>query len=89
MNTLAVDNDPRALEVRCTDDEIVVRLSDGRTLAVPIVWFPRLAAADAKSRSEIELIGGGEGIHWPSVDEDISVAGLLAGRASIEHTGRR
>jgi len=89
MNTLAVDNDPRALEVRCTDDEIVVRLSDGRTLAVPIVWFPRLAAADAKSRSEIELIGGGEGIHWPSVDEDISVAGLLAGRASIEPTGRR
>jgi hypothetical protein len=89
MNTLAVESDPRAVDVRCTDDEIVVRLNDGRTLAVPIVWFPRLAAADAKSRGEAQLIGGGEGIHWPSVDEDISVAGLLAGRASIEHTARR
>jgi hypothetical protein len=89
MNTFAIHSDPRALEVRCTDDEIVIRLSDGRTLTVPIVWFPRLAAADPKSRGEVEMIGGGEGIHWPSVDEDISVAGLLAGRASIEHTARR
>lgn len=88
MNTLAVDSDPRAVDVRCTDDEIIVRLADGRTLAVPLVWFPRLAAADPTSRGEVELIGGGEGLHWPRVDEDISVAGLLAGRASIEHTAR-
>lgn len=74
--------------VRCTDDELIVSLADGRTLAVPIVWFPRLAKVDPPARADYELLGQGEGIHWSALDEDISVAGLLAGRPSAEF-GRR
>lgn len=89
MSTLAVDVEPRALSARCTDDELIVQLADGRTLSVPLVWFPRLAAATAEARSEVRLIGGGEGLSWPTVDEDVSVGGLLAGRAAIEHLPTR
>ncbi len=70
--------------VECTDDEIIVSLSDGRSLSVPIVWFPRLANASPAERADYELLGRGEGIHWLQVDEDISVAGLLAGKPSVE-----
>ncbi len=70
--------------VECTDDEIIVSLSDGRSLSVPIVWFPRLANASPAERADYELLGRGEGIHWAQVDEDISVAGLLAGKPSVE-----
>ena len=70
--------------VECTDDELTVHLSDGRNLSVPIVWFPRLAQATPFERADFELLGGGEGIHWPQLDEDISVLGLLAGRPSVE-----
>jgi len=80
---------PRAIGARCTDDELIVEFSDGRTLSVPLLWFPRLASASPEGRSKISLIGAGEGLHWPSVDEDISVAGLLAGRASIEQQSAR
>ena len=73
-----------AKRVECTDDEIIVALSDGRTLSVPIVWFPRLAQASPSERADYELLGDGEGIHWSQVDEDISVAGLLAGQPSVE-----
>ncbi|GIW26751.1 MAG: hypothetical protein KatS3mg070_0114 [Meiothermus sp.] len=73
-----------ASAVECTEDELIVTLSDGRRLAVPIVWFPRLAKADPQERAEYELLGNGEGIHWPRIDEDISVAGLLEGRPSVE-----
>ena len=73
-----------ASAVECTDDEIIVALSDGRTLSVPIVWFPRLAQASPSERADYELLGDGEGIHWSQVDEDISVAGLLAGKPSFE-----
>ena len=62
------------------DDEIHVRLGDGRTVSVPLSWFPRLASATAEQRADWRLIGRGEGIHWPQLDEDLSVAGLLAGR---------
>ena len=82
---MIAESEPRALGARCTDDELIVHLSDGRTLRVPIVWFPRLADASAKARDNVVLIGGGDGLRWPVVDEDISVAGLLAGRASVEH----
>lgn len=75
---------PHATSVRCTSDELVVALSDGRVLSVPIAWFPRLADAEPENLSEFELLGEGEGIHWPSLDEDISVLGLLEGRRSIE-----
>jgi hypothetical protein len=73
-------DEPRAREVHCTPDELVVSLHDGRVLFVPLAWFPRLAKASAAERSQVRLIGDGEGIHWLALDEDLSVAGLLAGR---------
>lgn len=76
---------PHAMAVRCTADELVVSLNDGRTLSVPLAWFPRLARASEEQLAAFELLGEGEGIHWPAVDEDISVLGLLEGRPSIEY----
>jgi hypothetical protein len=73
-----------AQAVRVTDDALTVDLVDGRTLAVPIAWYPRLAHGTPTERSKWQLIGRGEGIHWPALDEDISVQGLLAGRGSGE-----
>ena len=58
---------------------MVVSLVDGRTVSVPLVWFPRLAAATSEQRKNYELLGDGEGIHWPDIDEDLSVDGLLKG----------
>ena len=69
---------------KCTDDELTVFLSDGRSLSVPIVWFPRLVQATPLQRADFRLLGGGEGLHWPQLNEDISVLGLLAGRPSVE-----
>ncbi len=83
MHSLAI-NPVLALNVECTDDEILVALTDGRKLTVPIVWFPRLAKASSKERANYELLGNGQGIHWPQLDEDISVFGLLAGKRSVE-----
>jgi hypothetical protein len=70
--------------VQVRDDLLVVELLDGRVLSVPLAWFPRLAAGDPTERANWRLVGRGEGIHWPDLDEDISVAGLLAGHASAE-----
>ena len=84
MNSLVLKNNPRAMAVVCSDDELRVSLTDGRWLSVPIVWFPRLAHASASERANYELLGEGEGIHWPGLDEDISVAGLIAGQPSVE-----
>ena len=75
---------PRAMAVVCTEDELRVSLTDGRWLSVPIAWFPRLAHASSADRANFELLGEGEGIHWPGVDEDVSVAGLIAGQFSVE-----
>lgn len=79
---------PHAVAVHCTDNDLVVSLSDGRVLSVPLAWFPRLAHATPEQLSDFELIGDGEGIHWPSIDEDISIAGLLEGRPSVEYQAR-
>jgi hypothetical protein len=79
MNTLAVELHPQAHNVKCTDATIVVELIDGRTIIAPLVWFPRLSQASKEQLANWELLGDGEGIHWPEVDEDLSVAGLLAG----------
>jgi hypothetical protein len=65
------------VEVSCSSDALSVTLSDGRVVSVPLVWFPRLADASARERSDWEMIGGGIGIHWEAIDEDISVASLL------------
>ena len=77
MSTLVERAEALAVDVTCTDDDLSVILSDGRTVAVPLAWFPLLVGASAKQRAGWELIGGGVGIHWESVDEDISVASLL------------
>jgi hypothetical protein len=74
----------RAIEVDVTDDALVVELSDGRTVSAPIAWYPRLLHATRRERSRWRLVGDGEGINWPDLDEDISVAGLLKGRSSGE-----
>lgn len=73
-----IEYEPRAVEARCTADALIVRLADGREISAPLEWFPRLRDASVEARAEWRLIGGGVGIHWPQVDEDISVAGLLA-----------
>jgi hypothetical protein len=73
-----------AIDVRVSDDALTVDLVDGRTLIVPIVWFPRLSYATADERSNHRLVGQGEGIHWPDLDEDIEVAQLLLGWMSGE-----
>jgi hypothetical protein len=76
--------DARATDVRWRADALTVDLSDGRSVSVPLAWFPRLQAASRRERSNWRVIGGGEGIHWPDLDEDISVEALLAGRGSME-----
>lgn len=74
----------RAQRVSFTDDALVVDLVDGRTLAVPLIWYPRLAYGSPVERGNWRLIGEGEGVHWPDLDEDVSIEGLLAGRRSGE-----
>jgi hypothetical protein len=73
-----------AQAVRVTDCELTVELDDGRTISVPIVWYPRLAHGTPEELAHWELNGPGLGIHWPDLDEDISVRGLLLGRKSGE-----
>ena len=73
-----------AVDVKVTDDELIVQLEDGRTLAAPLVWYPRLLHGSKRERARWRFIGRGVGIHWPALDEDISVEGLLAGRRSGE-----
>ncbi|MBI4522512.1 MAG: DUF2442 domain-containing protein [Deltaproteobacteria bacterium] len=75
---------PAAQSVRITDDTLSVELSDGRTISVPLAWFPRLLHATRGERNNWRLIGKGHGIHWEDVDEDISVEGLLTGKPSGE-----
>lgn len=75
---------PVATTVHVTEDTLTVELRDGRTVSVPTMWYPRLDHATADERQGWELIGGGSGIHWKAVDEDISVEALLAGKGSNE-----
>ena len=82
MGSSAPDVDPRANEVRCTSDELTVVLADGRAVSVPLAWFPRLLHATEAQRTNFELLGDGHGIHWPDLDEDLSVEGLLRGAKS-------
>lgn len=75
---------PRASSVTVTDDSLLVELVDGRTVTAPLAWYPRLVHGTPEERSEFTLIGDGTGIHWPRLDEDISVEGILAGLPSGE-----
>ena len=73
-----------ARDVRVTNERLVVELTDGRIVSVPLDWYPRLLHGTAQERAGWELIGGGEGIHWPELDEDVSVEGILGGLRSGE-----
>ena len=75
---------PEAMTVAVTEDTLTAELSDGRTISVPLAWYPRLVHATSEERGNWALIGGGQGVHWPGLDEDISVENLLAGRKSGE-----
>ncbi|MGH9443917.1 MAG: DUF2442 domain-containing protein [Thermoanaerobaculia bacterium] len=78
MSTISVNVEPLAVDAGCTDEALKVILVDGREITVPLAWFPRLQAATPAQRKNWRLIGGGIGIHWEDVDEDISVESLLA-----------
>jgi hypothetical protein len=75
---------PRATSVQVIDNALTIELADGRTISAPLAWYPRLLHGSVDERNHHELIGSGEGIHWPDLDEDISVEGVLAGRPSLE-----
>jgi len=75
---------PRAISVTVTDDTLSVDLEDGRTISVPIIWYPRLAHGTPDERANFQISGAGYGIHWPDIDEDIGVEGLLLGKKSAE-----
>jgi hypothetical protein len=85
MNISAVEIQiPKAEDVRVTEDTLSVDLSDGRTISVPLEWFPRLLHAKPRERNNWRFIGRGHGIHWKDIDEDISIEGLLSGKPSGE-----
>lgn len=79
MNTVAISIEPRVADLRVTDAEIAATLVDGRTVSVPLSWSWRLAEATPGERERWELIGDGTVIHWPDIDEDISIEGMLWG----------
>lgn len=84
MSTAAERAEARATSVRVTDSELIVELEDGRTISTPLTWYPRLVYGTPKERRDFGLVGGGIGIHWPLLDEDVSVESMLAGRKSGE-----
>jgi hypothetical protein len=78
MNIVA-NNEPRIATLQVTDDSIIARLSDGRTISVPLTWSWRLSEATVRQRNKFEILGSGQGVHWPDLDEDISAWGMLYG----------
>ena len=82
MSTLEIDvGDLRARSVECNDTELVVTLRDGRKIATPLAWYPRLSAATPSQRANYEIMP--MGIHWPEIDEDLSIAGMLQGKSAV------
>ncbi len=85
MNTSTIEiRIPDAIEITVTDDALQIELSDGRSISVPLAWYPRLVHGTQAELGRWEIIGGGQGVRWPDLDEDISVEGLIAGRPSGE-----
>jgi hypothetical protein len=84
MSTLVLDVEPTAVDVSVTDDDLTVRLADGRRISVPLAWYPRLLNATKDERMHWQLLGDGYAIEWPDIDEHIGLEGLLAGRPSGE-----
>ena len=87
MGTLALKADERVASVDFTDDFLVVGLIDRRQISVPLKWYPRLASASSAERSNWEICGGGYGLHWPGLDEDLSTEGMLRGAPAPVKTG--
>lgn len=83
LNTLATIADERVADVQISDDELKVRLMDGRTISAPLAWFPRLLHATPEQRSKWSIAGAGYGIHWEEIDEDLSTEGLLRGAPAV------
>ena len=81
MSTLVLEVEPLAVEAAVTDDDLMVQLTDGRRLVVPLAWYPRLLYASKDERQHWQLLGDGYAIEWPELDEHIGIEGLLAGRA--------
>lgn len=88
MPILTIESESLAIDVSFAEDVFRVSLDDGRELSVPLAWFPRLLHGTPEQRLHWELIGLGQGIHWPDLDEDISVAGILAGRGDQTRSRR-
>ncbi len=85
MNTLVTEIQvAKGENVTVTEDTLTLDLADGRTISIPLAWYPRLLHGTAEERSRWEWIGDNEGVHWPDLDEDISVEGIIAGRRSGE-----
>jgi hypothetical protein len=88
---IAAANEPRIISLDVTDDSISAELSDGRSVSVPLAWSWRLSEATPEQRKNFQIIGSGEGAHWPDIDEDISARGMLQGipaRPPVQPTGR-
>lgn len=77
--SIAANSDPRIVAIEVTADSIVAQLADGRNISVPLAWSWRLSDASLEQRRNFEIIGGGQGVHWPDIDEDISARGMLEG----------
>jgi hypothetical protein len=86
MATLRLKADERVAKVRFTEDKLAVDLRDGRTIIVPLAWYPRLLRATPEQRDRWQVAGGGFGIHWPDLDEDLSTEGLLRGAPAPDYT---
>ena len=84
MNILAKVTDERVLDVRCDDHSVIVDLMDGRTISAPLAWFPRLLHGTPEQRAKWEPCGGGFGIHWPDLNEDLCTEGLLRGAPAVK-----
>jgi hypothetical protein len=80
--------DERVADVQCTEDSLSVSLMDGRTIVVPLAWYPRLLSATVAQRNNWHIAGGGYGIHWPDLDEDLSTEGLLRGAPAPRQASR-
>lgn len=86
MSTLVLETEPSALQVMITNEKLVIELVDGRSIVVPLAWYPRLLHGSFEERQNWKLLGQGYAIEWPDLDEHIGIEGLLAGRRSGEST---
>jgi hypothetical protein len=84
MNTLMLETEPAAVRVTIIDEKLIVDLADGRSIVVPLAWYPRLMYGSSQERQNWQLLGDGYAIEWPDLDEHIGIEGLLAGRRSGE-----